>query len=68
MFGSSIRSLLDRIIARPQVRTGEGTNAPERDRDGEFLLFAEILAASAYLDFGGWPIELRVPPNSEQHD
>jgi hypothetical protein len=68
MFGSSVRSLFDWIVARSHRRAGEGTNAPERDRDCEFLLFAEILAASAYLDFGGWPIELRVPPHSDQHD
>lgn len=61
-------SLFDRIVAWLHVQAGETAEAPEGDRDREFLLFAEILAASAYLDFGGWPIEPWVRPPSDQHD
>ena len=67
-FGGSVMSLFDRIVAWLHVRAGETAKAPQQDRDCEFLLFAEILAASAYLDFGGWPIEPCVRPHSDQHD
>ena len=53
----SISHLLGKLGWRPRLPSSDSMSAKTgRDREPP-LVFGEILAASAYLDFGGLPLE-----------
>jgi hypothetical protein len=61
--GRAVRYLLNHLFPR-RAPAGEYARSTEHDRDPEGIAFAEILAASAVLDFGGLPVEPRMSPRS----
>jgi hypothetical protein len=58
----SVRSIFGHVFA-PRVPADERAPSTEHDGDPEAIAFAEIVAASAILDFGGLPVEPPILPD-----